>query len=112
MAVLLLLKPLETPAFRRTEGFQALREMWTLGFVSTGRVLAIDCGGEEGAVVLGVVDGGPGVEAEDGSEVERLGAVGMSGLTRERPGNRFSRAGKTMRISIRASGAPRQWWTP
>ncbi|WP_157246976.1 hypothetical protein [Nonomuraea typhae] len=36
----------------------------------------LDNGREEGAGVPGVVDGGLGGEAEDGGEVERLGAVG------------------------------------
>ncbi|WP_055483778.1 hypothetical protein [Sphaerimonospora mesophila] len=49
--------------------------MWTLGFVSTGGILFLGRGDEEGAGVLGVADGGLGIEAEDCGEVEWVRAV-------------------------------------
>ncbi|MER5325324.1 hypothetical protein [Streptosporangium roseum] len=42
---------------------------------ATGGVLFLGQRGEEGAGVLGVADGGLGVQAEDGGEVEGIGAV-------------------------------------
>jgi hypothetical protein len=47
-----------------------------LGFSGTGGILLVGPGGEEQAGVLGVADGGLGVEAEHCCQVQRVGPVG------------------------------------
>src|SRR6266567_9539569 len=58
------------------EGLQALWMILTLGFSGTGGILLVGPGGEEQAGVLGVADGGLGVEAEHCCQVQRVGPVG------------------------------------
>jgi hypothetical protein len=58
---------------------QSLYALWVvpvLGFAGTGGILLLGPGGEEQAGVLGVADGGLGVEAEYRCQVQRVGPGG------------------------------------
>src|SRR6266702_2527128 len=58
------------------ESLHALWLVLALGFAGTGGILLLGRGGEEQAGVLGVADGGLGVEAEYRCQVQRVGSVG------------------------------------
>ncbi len=58
------------------ESLHALWLVLALGFAGTGGILLLGPGGEEQAGVLGVADGGLGVEAEHRCQVQRVGSVG------------------------------------
>ena len=65
-------------AEERDDEPRCLHALWVvpaLGFAGTGGVLLLGPGGQEQAGVLGVADGGLGVEAEHRCQVQRVGSV-------------------------------------